>query len=80
MISYENNRKTRKYKNLVYNAITGEQSNPERRYCKCGHSMNFYSNHSSRCTYCGRLVYPSKESEFREKIERTMKKNKGENV
>lgn len=74
MISYEENRKTRKFKNLIYNAITGEQSNPERRYCKCGHSMNFYSDHSSRCTYCGRIVYPSKGSEFREKIEKERRK------
>ena len=74
MISYKENRKTRKFKNLIYNAKTGEQTNPEKRYCKCGHSINFYSNHSSRCTYCGKIVYPSKICEFKEKMKREMRK------
>lgn len=79
MISYKKNRKTMKFRNLLYNARTGEQSNPEKRYCICGHSINFYSNHSSICTYCGRKVYPTKDCEFKEKLELQLKKNtKGE--
>ena len=80
MISYEKNRKTKKFQNLLYDARTGEQSNPEKRYCICGHSMNFYSNHSSICTYCGRRVYPTKDCEFKEKLKLQMKKNKGESI
>ena len=54
--------------NLMFNARTGQMFSPIRAYCECGHSMNFLSNHSATCTYCGRTVYPSKETEFKDKM------------
>ena len=44
------------------------------RYCKCGHSLNFLSNHSAVCDYCGRRVYPSKVCEFKERLEKERRK------
>ena len=60
--------------NLMFNARTGEVLSPKRVYCVCGHTMNFLSNRSAICTYCGRTVYPSKECEFREKLEKERRK------
>ena len=48
----------------------------EHVYCpKCQHSMYFMKNHSATCGICGTLVYPSKKSEFKEKMERLIRKN-----
>lgn len=64
--------------NPVYNSFTGEKVNLLRVSCKCGHAMNFLSNHSAICGYCGRRVYPTKKCEFKEKIEMEMRKKKNE--
>ena len=37
-------------------------------HCKCGKSMQFLRNHSMQCGHCGRIVYPTKECEFKEKM------------
>lgn len=42
--------------------------------CKCGHVLNFLSNHSARCTHCGRNVYPSKRCEFKDMLRKELKK------
>ena len=47
--------------------------------CECGHTMNFLSNHSAMCNYCGRTVYPSKRCQFKEKLEKERRKNHGIN-
>ena len=47
-------------------------------YCECGHSMHFYRNHSAICNWCGRMVYPSKKAEFKEKIGRKIRRIKNE--
>jgi len=51
-----------------------EKSNGLRIYCQCGKSLQFYTNHSAICRTCGRVVYPSKESEFKEKMEMKLRK------
>lgn len=56
-------------KNLMFNGYTGEQVNYVKNYCsKCGHSMTFLSNANKICQYCGTLVYPTKEIEFKNKL------------
>ena len=42
--------------------------------CKCSHVLCFLTNHSAICEHCGRVVYPSKESEFKEKMELKLRK------
>lgn len=64
--------------NLTYNSFTGEMVCLKRVSCKCGHVLNFVSNHSKICDYCGRKIYPSKECEFKEKIEMEMRKKRHE--
>lgn len=64
--------------NQTYDPYTKEKVNLYRMACKCGHSMNFLSNHSQICEYCGNKVYPRKLSEFREKMELEMRKIKYE--
>ena len=48
-------------------------------YCKCGRSMHFYRNHSMECSYCGRIVYPSKQCEYREKMQMKLRKELSKN-
>ena len=43
-------------------------------YCKCGKSCYFKRDYPAICSHCGRLVYPSKESEFKNKLIKEMKK------
>lgn len=43
-------------------------------YCKCGKSCFFKRDYPAICSCCGRLVYPSKESEFKNKLIKEMKK------
>lgn len=45
------------------------------RKCKCGHTLSFLEKHPRTCGFCGRLVYPTKELEFKEKLKREMRKN-----
>ena len=46
-----------------------------KRTCECGHVITFLSRYPRTCTNCGRLVYPNKIDEFREKIREEEKKN-----
>lgn len=50
-----------------------------RVHCKCGKVMYFYRNHSMECSICGRLVYPTKESEFKEKMKIKLRKELSKN-
>lgn len=42
--------------------------------CKCGHTISFISNHYTICNHCGRKVYPTKKSEFKEKLLKEIKR------
>ena len=44
--------------------------------CKCGHSITFTTNYQRTCSWCGRLVYPNKKMEFKERLKKEMRKNK----
>lgn len=49
----------------------------EHIYCRvCKHSVFFKSNYPAVCSYCGAMIYPSKKSEFKSKLERELRKNK----
>ena len=54
--------------------ISGEEVKLERSVCECGHVMSFIKPHSQTCHHCGRLVYPNKKIEFREKMLRSLRK------
>ena len=58
---------------------TGEKVNYVRKSCVCGKSFTFLSNHSTICRNCGRTVYPSKESEFKEKMAMKLRKELSKN-
>ena len=42
--------------------------------CKCGHTLIFKKPYAQRCTWCGKLVYPTEKVEFIYKIYRKMGK------
>ena len=42
--------------------------------CECGHTLSFISNHYKLCNHCGRKVYPTKRSEFKDKLLKEIKK------
>lgn len=45
------------------------------RYCKCGHSVQFKTGIPYViCTYCGRLIFRDKRSEYNYKIKRRFQK------
>ena len=44
--------------------------------CRCGHSITFTTNYQRTCNYCGRLVYPTKKLEFKERLKKEMRKIK----
>jgi ribosomal protein L37E len=49
----------------------------EHVYCRtCGHSIFFLRNRPVDCSFCGTMVYPSKKSEFKQKLERELRKSK----
>ena len=49
-------------------------------YCpKCGKSMYFKTNHQVTCDICGTLVYPSRRSEFKGRINKLKRKKEREN-
>ena len=51
--------------------------NYEHIYCsKCGHSGYFKKNHQTLCSWCGNMVYPTKRSEFKDKLKKEMRKKK----
>lgn len=45
-----------------------------RRWCKCGHSLNFVSRNPMICRHCGNWVYPDDKYEFVEKMKKELKK------
>ena len=47
--------------------------------CKCGKVCCFLRNHSVECSRCGRTVYPTKESEFKEKMKIKLRKELSKN-
>lgn len=42
--------------------------------CKCGHTISFIKNHYAICSHCGKKVYPTKKSEFRDKMLKEIRK------
>ena len=40
------------------------------RKCKCGHSIDFFFRDRVSCSWCGRLVYRDKKTEFIEKMKK----------
>lgn len=61
--------------NNTVSVYSGEPVNLFRVKCKCGHTLNFIRNHPQRCTFCGRVVYPSKRTEFKEKLLKKIKRS-----
>ena len=59
-----------------YNGYTGEQVVLVRTLCECGHSLSFISNKPRICRHCGTLVFPTKESEFKFRLNKEMRKRK----
>lgn len=54
-------------------SMTGEKVNLIRVECTCGHVLSFLSQHPVICRHCGKLVYPSKKCEFKDKMMRKLK-------
>lgn len=57
---------------------TGEKVKLLKKKCICGHSMTFLSQNPALCRHCGRMVYPTKFSEFKDKLIRERRKSKYE--
>lgn len=53
---------------------TKEKIRPVKVTCQCGHVLAFISNTPRFCSHCGKRVYPSKRSEFKEKLLKEIKK------
>lgn len=56
------------------NSITGETVTLVRRWCKCGHSVNFITRNPMICSHCGHWVYPDDRYEFVEKMKKELEK------
>lgn len=55
-------------------AFTGERIKLFKVKCKCGHVISFISNHFMICNHCGRKVYPTQKSEFKDKLLKEIRK------
>ena len=53
---------------------TGEKVKLHRRWCKCGHSVNFLSRNPMICRFCGNYVYPDDRFEFEARLNKELKK------
>lgn len=42
--------------------------------CKCGHTLNFLKPYAQKCSWCGRLAFPTKKVEFYYGVYRKMGK------
>lgn len=58
----------------TYDSYTGQRVKYVRKVCKCGHSLTFLQNKPAMCRHCGRMVYPTKICEFKNKLKKEMKK------
>ena len=54
--------------------FSGERVRLLRIKCKCGHTVNFIRDHYTICSHCGRKVYPTKKSEFKDKLLKEIKR------
>lgn len=54
--------------------FSGEKVRLFKVKCQCGHTISFLSNHFVMCNHCGRKVYPTKKSEFKDKLLKEIKK------
>lgn len=59
---------------IARDKYTGEMVKYIRKLCKCKHSIYFVRNKPAICRVCGRTVYPTKESEFKEKMKMKLRK------
>lgn len=55
-------------------SLTREKVNLIRVKCECGHVLSFLSQHPVVCRHCGKLVYPSKRCEFKNKLMKELRK------
>lgn len=53
---------------------TKQRIKPVKVTCKCGHVLAFISNKPRFCNHCGKIVYPTKRCEFKEKLLKEIKK------
>jgi uncharacterized protein with PIN domain len=60
--------------------FSGEKIRLIKVKCKCGHTISFMKNHFAICSYCGRKVYPTKKSEFKDKLIKELKRNESSNI
>ena len=61
---------------IVRDKYTGEKVKYVRAICECGCSVYFLQNKPEICRHCGRTVYPTRRTEFKELIKKTMKRRK----
>ena len=59
--------------NKEISRISGEEIKLERAVCECGHVLSFIRPHAQICKHCGRLVYPNKRIEFKDKMMRKLR-------
>ena len=59
---------------VAYDKYTKEMVKFKRVKCKCSHTICFIKNEPALCRYCGRIVYPSKECEFRYKLKKEIRR------
>ena len=62
----------------VYDKYTQEKVNVIRTKCKCNTTIYFLQPYPAVCRHCGRLVYPTKRTEFKDKLIRERRKKKYE--
>ncbi len=66
---------SKKFKDRYYN----KYDNYEHIYCSyCGKSSYFIRNCKAICSVCGNIIYPSKRSEFKDKMEKLMRRMNNE--
>ena len=55
---------------------TGERVKYVRAICKCGCSVYFLQNKPLICRYCGRTIYPTRRTEFKDKVNKLIRRRK----
>lgn len=46
--------------------------------CNCGHIVTFLTIHPRTCSYCGKLIYPRKQDEFKDKMKLILRRKNNE--
>ena len=58
----------------TFDRHTREKVRYIKRKCICGRSLYFLENRPTICFDCGRLVYPTKKIEFKEKLKKELRR------